>query len=224
MNLQLCIPYRPCPFHCPMCIAAHGNRYENLYAKDEKKYFKCLKKALDKTDGCVVLTGDTEPTLDRVWLEKVINFIKGYKDHKIEIQTHNYNLHKGYDFLNKVDVVAYSFTTRQDLTKLEKVKLFDSCINRCVLLTTIPVIKQLKEHFPIVWYIDRHFQQITIKLLQQGNGVEQNKYVGIYNVQKHQCQHIFDENDGRLWIDEDCQNSKHRYRVFREDEKLYKHW
>jgi len=173
MNLQVCIPYRPCPFHCPMCIVADGNLFRNLYKEDEKKYFKCLKKALDKTDGCVVLTGDTEPTLDRVWLEKVINFIKGYKGHKIELQTHNYNLHKGYDFLNRIDVVAYSFTTPEDISKVEKVKLFDTCINRSVILASRPVIKVLKEHYPIPFYIQKHFGQITFKLLQKGNGLDQ---------------------------------------------------
>lgn len=220
MNLQVCIPYRPCPFHCPMCIAADGNLYENLYKKDEEKYFKRLAKALDKTDGCVVLTGDTEPTLDKVWLEKVINFIKGYKGHKIELQTHNYNLHNGYEFLNNIDVVAYSFTTTNDLHRVENVKLFNG-INRAVILATKPVIKVLSEHYPLYYYIFKTFNQITVKLLQMGNGLSQNVFVKYNACTKEE---VYKVCGSTAWIDENCQNSKHRYRVFRENGKVYKHW
>ena len=56
MNLQVCLPYQPCWFNCPMCVArGHKHKYifDNLYASDKKKYLKALKKA-EETDELIV--------------------------------------------------------------------------------------------------------------------------------------------------------------------------
>ena len=218
MNLQLCVPYEKCPFHCPMCIAADGKKFNNLHESDRDLYFSRLAKALDKTDGNVVLTGDTEPTLNKKWLIDVIKFIKSYKGHKIEIQTHNYNLADGFEMLDLIDVVAYSITSPTELMKVNNLHRF-SGINRLVILGTKPNARKLQG-----FELPDGFQQVTIKLLQYGESDKANSIVDLIRATENMFEGIKFADGISVRIDTNCQESEKRYKVFRENGIRYKGW
>lgn len=222
MNLQLCIPYRPCPKGCPMCIAVRPKKYENLFAKNHMEYIGKLSVVMcQQKYETVVLTGDTEPTLDDWWLNKVITFfvLHTYKP-KIEIQTHNYNW-KG---LRGIDVNAFSVTSLQDLTELPSIRTKYG-INRLVVLGT----KELMAYFLREDVDLSNFQQLTIKALQ--HTASQVAFIDDY-IDKVKCDTaILDEVAEKyaalglqVKVDLDCQNSINRYAIFREDGEFYKTW
>ena len=47
MNLQLCSPYKKCPFNCPMCIAATDDgEVNNVFNLFEAEPFEYMKKRI----------------------------------------------------------------------------------------------------------------------------------------------------------------------------------
>ena len=144
MNLQLCSPYKKCPFNCPMCIAATDDgEVNNVFNLFEAEPFEYMKKVLEATinKDAVVITGDTEPTLFPEWISKMLKLLSlvDYNG-KIELQTKNYNL--GYflhDWANDgLTTVAYSATCPKDIDRIiEMMKTHSSyCKTRLVVLLT----------------------------------------------------------------------------------------
>ena len=222
MNLQVCVPYQKCPFKCPMCIASGRPIYENGYKNNYEDYMHNLIMAIGRYDTQdIVLTGNTEPTLDRTWMTTISRVIKNiYPNIPIELQTKNYNL-KGFN-LSNIDVLSYSITNSKEYLKawnFRKIKR----TNRLVILLTKEFDFLTADNFNAFG-----FEQITFKVLQYGADKVTNKWVdknkledltNIYNIVSR-----FNGSDTSVRIDTNCQNSVNRYKVFREDGITYKEW
>jgi len=215
------VPYRKCPFNCPTCIANGRKRFDNLYKEDEKKYIDTLKKEAINYDG-FVLTGDTDPTLNKNWLEDISKILYHYcNGGKIELQTRNYNLNN-YD-LTFIGVLSYSITNLSDYLKAWKFRKLSTGINRLVILLT--------KDFNILnvdTFNTMGFEQITFKVLHLSNDVETNEYIktnrmedytNIYEIVKH-----YNGTNVSVRIDENCQDSENRYKIFRSNGKIYNNW
>ncbi|RLI46137.1 hypothetical protein DRO61_09620, partial [Candidatus Bathyarchaeota archaeon] len=103
MNIQICVPYQKCPFNCPMCVANGRKVFNNLYKENGELY---LTKAFSKIVGSFndyVITGSTEPTLNKKWLTEILKLLEF---ENVELQTKNYNL-KGYN-LKYLNTLSYS--------------------------------------------------------------------------------------------------------------------
>lgn len=229
INLQVCIPYQKCPFKCPMCIADNAPHFNNLYKENETAYFAALDIALKNNNiRTVVLTGDTEPTLDYEWMNKVINFIKTkYPKVSTELQTHVYRNH--YLSAPNLGRICFSLTTVKDIEFFQKA--FSSYLPskvRMVILATGEVLDYLINN-----HVEFSCDQITFKLLQYTAYEQEEKDSFITN-------HRVAEDDPRLAklvlhygatafnrsivVDTNCQDSIGRYRIFREDGNVYLTW
>lgn len=222
MNLQLCIPYQPCPFGCPMCIASNPKRYDNLFEEDRQQYIEKLAIAMCKQQyQNVVLTGDTDPTLNTGWLIDVVAFLLRHT-HKVgvEIQTHNYT----WRGLNGINVNAFSITTLKDAARIPHIHTKYG-INRLVVLGT----QELLEHFLNKDIDLSAFQQITFKVLQlTASKVEDvdnyiNDVKGDFKLLE-QVAEKYSKLGFSVKLDWNCQDSFNRYAIFREDGKVYKTW
>lgn len=220
MNLQVCCPYKKCPFGCPTCIAATDYKYPygDIYFTDKERYLDILRSTIGKYDRYVI-TGDTEPTLFYDWIKDVCEVLKGQE---IELQTKNYNVN-----LNKIegliDTLAISIPTLKDWEKYQKMSgyLFSfSGKTRLVFLEVkeLEVEKVLNE--PIL------AEQITVKKLQmpvaaeERHAVERMKGNPIFwrfflNINKEICSVMYDEN---------CMDAKGRYKILRTDGNFYDSW
>lgn len=222
MNLQLCVPYQKCPFNCPTCIAVDNNKFKDLYHKDRDKYFKHLAKALKKCNGDIIITGATEPTLDLVWLGDVVRFIRdNYVGKKIELQTHNLKWVNNVDE-TYFDVISFSAINEKDLNTL----LTNDIDYAKIKYTLRIVILATRENY--LWLVGnpnkrKYVPQITIKDLQLTKNEEVNNYIINHRYSSSNYKNLT-FNTSSLRFDTDCQNSKFRYRVFREDGKLYRGW
>lgn len=222
MNLQVCIPYQKCPFKCPMCIASERPVYNNYYKENQEMYIEDMLCAIEDVEAHdIILTGNTEPTLDRNWFRVVSETIKNeFPNMPIELQTKNYNL-KGFN-LSKIDVLAYSIIDTRDYLKawsFRKIKR----TNRLVILLTKEFNFLTAKNFNAFG-----FDQITFKVLQYGVSEKNNKWVdenkmedlsNIYDIVDR-----FNGSETSVRIDTDCQESENRYRIFREDGNVYKEW
>lgn len=222
MNLQICIPYQVCPFKCPMCIASGRPIFENLYKSEYDFYIHQLEEALKNNDiEDIILTGNTDPTLDRNWLTKISEEVKKYyPSPKVELQTKNYNL-KNYN-LSNIDVLAYSITSVKDYLKAWSFRKIQRT-NRLSILLTKEFDFLTAENFNTFG-----FDQITFKVLHEGVDIEKNKWVqdnkmtdlsNIYDIINR-----FNGTETSVRIDTECENSIDRYLIFREDGELYKEW
>ena len=218
MNLQVCVPYEKCPFKCPTCIANGRELFENLYDSDLRKYEDSLYKTIhnSKIDNCII-TGNTEPTLNRHWLRDVLYILR---NKQTELQTRNYNL-KGYN-LKYLNVLAYSITDVRSYLKSWNFRKIKG-VNRLVILLTKEFDFLTAENFNTMG-----FEQITFKVLQPTADETTNKYIEknrmtdlteIYRIIER-----FNGSNVSVRIDTNCQDSENRYRVFREDGKLYRSW
>lgn len=220
MNLQVCIPYRKCPFRCPMCIATGRQKFDDLYSKNKDKYLKILKKEVVKYND-VILTGDTDPTLNREWLEDVISAIREVSPTKnIELQTRNYNL-KSYN-LDGLSTINYSITCLSDYLKAWNFRKING-INRLVILLTNDF-----QIFNTETFNPMGFEQITFKVLQYSADENVNQYIKTHKLENidniYRIMHKYNGTDISVRVDENCQDSENRYRIFRSDGKIYKGW
>ena len=220
MNLQVCIPYKKCPFNCPMCIATGRKKFDDLYYNNKNEYLRVLKeKVIEYKD--IILTGDTDPTLDREWLEDVISAIREIAPTKnIELQTRNYNL-KSYN-LDGLSTVNYSITCLSDYLKAWNFRNIEG-VNRLVILLTDEF-----EIFDTSTFNPMGFDQITFKVLQESADEGVNKYITrhkLKNIDKiYKIMNKYNGTDISVRVDENCQASENRYRIFRSDGKIYKNW
>lgn len=169
----------------------------------------------------VVLTGDTDPTLNIEWLKKVTRFLTLFK-YKVgvEIQTHNY-LWKG---LNGIAVNAFSITTLKDAARIPTIRTFTG-LNRLVVLGT----KELLQYFLENDVDLSEFQQLTLKALQHtASKVDAvDDYIDSVSCEETLLQQAaakFEDLGLQVKIDLNCQDAEGRYAIFREDGKLYNSW
>ena len=218
MNLQICVPYEPCPFNCPMCIARGRKVFENLYETYPARYFEELKFHIAKgTYDYFILTGNTDPTLNKQWLNDVSKFLSG---RHVELQTRNYNL-QSYD-LRHIETVAYSISTLKDYLKSWNFRKTERT-NRLVIMLTREFEILNPSNFNPMGY-----NQITFKKLQMSadpitnTWIKENEMVdsrGILDIVNH-----YNGTDVSVRIDANCQDSHGRYEIFREDAQIYKTW
>lgn len=222
MNLQLCIPYQKCPFGCPMCIASNPKHYDNLFAANSAAYLGGLGATmLRRKYQDVVLTGDTDPTLNIEWLKRVARFLTNFK-YKVgvEIQTHNY-FWKG---MEGIAINGFSITTIKDAARIPSIRTFTG-LNRLVVLGT----KELLQYF-LENNVDlSEFQQLTLKALQHtaskvGTVDEYIDSVSCEETLLQQAAKKFENLGLQVKVDLNCQDAEGRYAIFREDGKLYKSW
>lgn len=222
MNLQVCIPFQKCPFGCPMCIASNPKNYTNLFKVNPAAYLGGLGLTMSNHKyKDVVLTGDTDPTLDPEWLKRVTRFLANFK-YKVgvEIQTHNYTW-KGMD---GITVNAFSITTLKDAARIPSIHT-TAGLNRLVVLGT----KELLQYF-LENNIDlSEFQQLTLKALQHtASKVDTvDDYIDSVSCEETLLQQAaakFEELGLQVKIDLNCQDAEGRYAIFREDGKLYNSW
>lgn len=218
MNLQVCVPYEKCPYNCPMCIASGRKQFKNEYDEDEEYYFSQLEKIADNYDNFII-TGATDPTLNKAWLENIIDIL--YRFGNVELQTRNYNL-KGFD-LKGLSTLAYSITTIKDFLRAWKFKKLENGNNRLVILLTKEFDFLTADNFNPMGY-----NQITFKVLQKTADEKTNKWIdenemkdfaNIYNIINK-----YNGEEVSVRIDTNCQDSHGRYEIFREDGLLYKKW
>lgn len=225
MNLQLCAPYVPCPFNCPMCIAAKAPRFNNVYEKNKKAYFYELTKALISLNiTTVVLTGDTEPTIQRDWLRNVIEFLKKefpYID--IELQTHVYRQYLG------ADISCYSITTARDMVDFIHSPVRNHENSRVVFLATEEIITNLYNDKKVCKMFAA--RQITFKILQPTayHSHEEDHYIEFRGVKAEDKRlkrlvRRFKFKRKSVRLDVNCQAAEGRYKIFREDGNVYSSW
>ena len=222
MNLQVCIPYQRCPFGCPMCIASNPKHYNNLFAVNSAAYLGGLGATmLRRKYQDIVLTGDTDPTLNLEWLKRVARFLTNFK-YKVgvEIQTHNY----GWKGMDGIAINAFSITTLKDAARIPTIHTTTG-LNRLVVLGTKELLQFFLEND-----IDlSEFRQLTLKALQHtASKVDAvDDYIDSVSCEEallRQAAAKFEDLGLRVKIDLNCQDSEGRYAIFREDGKLYNSW
>ena len=171
----------------------------------------------------VVITGTNEPMQSKKCVSDICDIVKtANKDIQIELQTHYY---KQDDVYNKIDVVAYSIS---DIKLLNRIKPIGK-IQRYVLIMTDSYNGYSLDE--ILKLIPDSVKQITFKKLIDTNGVnlKVDKYISIHSIDDKTLNRLIidvDNYKGDLSIrmDLDCMNCEGRYKIFREDGKVYDNW
>ena len=227
-SLQVVTPHMECIFNCPFCIARghkHNNHFVNNYHDNFNLWKDNLIKVIHDNDDLkyVVITGTNEPMQSRECVKDIIDTVRGAnKDIQIEIQTRYY---KPDELYNKLDVVAYSIS---DINLLNKIKPIGNTIRYVIIMTDSFNDYSLND---ILKLIPKGVNQVTFKKLIDSHGV--NKMVDEY-ISKH---HISDETLDRLGkdisnykgnlsirLDMECMKCDGRYKIFREDGRVYDDW
>lgn len=235
MNLQLCSPYKKCPFNCPMCIAATDdgevNNVFNLFEAEPFEYMKRVIEAV-RDKETVVITGDTEPTLFPQWISKMLKLLSlmDYEG-KIELQTKNYNL--GYYLpdwaADGLTTVAYSATCVKDIDRVfEMIKSYvGGCRTRLVVLLTEENVDYLFHKVNIRDF--KQFSEITFKVLQSPNCEEANKVV--HNIKYYDenklsliLETLREHTNCSVRVDTNCMEAEGRYEILRINGETYKTW
>lgn len=220
MNLQVSMPYETCPFKCPMCISNGRKRFPDLYSTNREDYLnKLTKLASSNKYNDFIITGASDPTLNRHWLSDVLKTLENYRT---ELQTKNYNM-GGYE-LHNLFVLAYSITNSKEYLQSWKLRKLSSAKNRLVILLTKDFSFLTAENFNSMGY-----QQITFKVLQPTEDKKTNKWIennamtDLTNI--YEIVNTFNGNkDVSVRLDSSCQDSHGRYEIFRADGKLYESW
>ncbi len=221
-SLQITVPYQTCPFKCPFCIAnnpAVMTKFENKTT--ERKYWEQFA-ALVKTYSNLVITGDTEPTLNIEWVKKVARVAKKYNPKiNVEIQTKNFNPLTLDRIMveNNIDVYSFSVDSVRQLRIAEQLKVPKGKIKRLTLL--LSGLLDLEHANP------KSFEQITIKYLQKGDNEEINNWIENHKFsQDEELQKFIEKYNGAasVMVDENCMISENRYQIYRENGKIYNTW
>ncbi len=227
-SLQVVTPHIKCIFNCPFCIAK-GHKHRNNFVNNYENNFELWKNNLirvineNKDLKYVVITGTNEPMQSKKCVSDICNIVKtANKDIQIELQTHYY---KQDDVYNKIDVVAYSIS---DIKLLNRIKPIGK-IQRYVLIMTDSYNGYSLDE--ILKLIPDSVKQITFKKLIDTNGVnlKVDKYISIHSIDDKTLNRLIidvDNYKGDLSIrmDLDCMNCEGRYKIFREDGKVYDNW
>ncbi len=222
MNLQITVPYQTCPFKCPFCIANNPkvmSKFENK--TNDSEYWQELHKVLlSGSYTNLVITGDTEPTLNIKWIEKVCETARvANKSINIELQTKNFNSKTIATLLEKssIDVYGFSVDNIEQFERVEKIQTGAAIKRLTLLLNNLIDLDQINT---------KTFQQITVKYLQMGENDKINEWISKNQFRKHQTLNNFIERHKHtsLMLDENCMISENRYNIFRENGKVYKNW
>lgn len=231
-SLQIVVPFQTCPFRCPFCIANNPKvetAFVNLYESDKNMYFRLLATVLNENPNLktVVLTGDTEPTLNMPWLIEVAQFIASHnRSIKIELQTKNTNTQTIETLLKKtkIDVYGFSVDTESQFYQALRTGL-DYFTNPQVAEKRLTLLLNSKLNLD---KINAHgfFSQVTIKYLQKGDNPKINKWVDEHRFTDMDSLKRFIKRHSTLsvMVDENCMASEGRYSIFRSDGFLYKTW
>lgn len=221
-SLQITVPFKTCPFKCPFCIANNPkvmSKFENRTSDSE--YWQELHKVLSN-DGYtnLVITGDTEPTLDLKWIEKVCETARvANKSINIELQTKNFNSKTVATLLEKssIDVYGFSVDSVEQLERVEKIEVGAATKRLTLLLNNLIDLNEINA---------KTFHQITVKYLQMGENEEINEWIAKNQFRKHETLNNFIERHKHtsLMLDENCMIAENRYHIFRENGKIYRTW
>ena len=227
-SLQIVTPHIECIFNCPFCIAKghkHDNNFVNNYEHNFELWKKNLIKVIKDNDDLkyVVITGTNEPMQSKKCVSDIIDIVRSTnRNIQIELQTHYY---KPDNIYNKLDVVAYSIS---DIKLLDKIKPMGKTQRYVLIMTDSYNGYTLNE---ILKLIPNSVKQITFKRLINTNGVnlEVDKYIDSYSINDNTLNKLIDDvnkYNGNLSIrmDLDCMNCEGRYKIFREDGKVYDNW
>lgn len=223
MNLQITVPYQTCPFKCPFCIANNPNvqsKFSDVYTMNKNQYFKNLLKVIvEQKITTVVLTGDTEPTLNMVWVYEVSNFVKAVEPNmQIEIQTKNFSVNTLRELaLTPIDIIALSIDKASQLDKVNQIAL-DGKLKRATVV--------LNSEFKPSQADFSGFDQITFKAIQKGDNTEINQWID-----EHQFTGLGELAEimrkypnASFFYDENCMITENRYIIFRSDGMVYNTW
>ena len=227
-SLQVVTPHIECIFNCPFCIAKghkHDNNFVNNYDNNFELWKNNLIKVINENKDlkCVVITGTNEPMQSRECVNDITQIVRNTnKDIQVELQTRYY---KQNDVYNKLDVVAYSIS---NVNLLNKIKPMGKTQRYVLIMTDSYNGYTLNE---ILKLIPNSVKQITFKRLINTNGVnlEVDKYIDSYSINDNTLNKLIDDvnkYNGNLSIrmDLDCMNCEGRYKIFREDGKVYDNW
>lgn len=223
MNLQITVPYQTCPFKCPFCIANDPNvqsKFDNAYHFNKNIYFKKLLDTLIKHEiTTVVLTGDTEPTLNMEWVNEVATFVKAVMPQvAIEIQTKNFNHNILRELaLSPIDVIALSFDTHEQIKRVQGIALNGKVKRATVVLNSEFNVKEADF---------KDFQQVTFKAMQQGNNDKINSWINdhLFNDYDVVAEVMRSNPNISFFYDENCMITTDRYLIFRSDANIYNDW
>lgn len=227
-SLQVVTPHIDCIFNCPFCIAK-GHKHNNSFINNYKFNFELWKNNLidiiKNNDDLkyIVITGTNEPMQSGECVNDIIDIVKSTnRDIQIELQTHYY---KQDDVYNKLDVVAYSIS---DIKLLDKIKPMGK-IQRYVLIMTDSYNGYTLNE--ILKLIPNSVKQITFKRLIDTNGInrEVDEYIKYHSIDSDTLNNLISDVDSysgdlSIRMDLDCMNATCRYKVFREDGKIYNNW
>lgn len=227
MNLQVCVPYQPCLYNCPMCVArGHKHKYifDNLYGQNKKKYLRLLARAVRRLDkgASVILTGECDPTQDMNFCKDVISVVrKVRKDIRIELQTRNYLYGRDGDYLD-LDVLSYSVVSLRGYQNARNYYKDWIITNRMVIL----LVKGLEPYLDNEHFDTKGFDQVTFKTLQYSEDPEVNAWIDKYKMSEEGVEAVRGiVRDGiSIRVDTSCQDGTGRYYIFRSDGKVYKTW
>lgn len=249
MNLQITVPYRTCPFKCPFCIANNPNtlgKYENLYVSDKKAYFEALDTTIKQLylgnyfkPITIVITGDTEPTLNEVWLQEVVNHIRSKHEiaiASVELQTANITWVDKY-FKSEIpmlfDVIGLSIYNEQQIEYAMESELYRQDKHTFVRPTIILNSAIYEARLGVVsWHSLSKYKQVTFKVLQDSDNPQIQAWIERNKFKDYQMR-LLDHDIAKLVyegvsvkLDRDCMDTKggQRYVIFRENGKLYKDW
>jgi adenine C2-methylase RlmN of 23S rRNA A2503 and tRNA A37 len=223
MNLQITVPYQTCPFKCPFCIANNPkvqSIFSDVYTLNKNQYFKNLLKAVFDNDiTTIVITGDTEPTLNMLWFNEVASFIKAIAPQvKIELQTKNFNLNTLREVaLSPIDVIALSIDKNSQLEKLSEIHLNGKLKRATVVLNSEFEPSQANFY---------GFDQVTFKEIQKGENEEINKWIDEHRFNKLDklAELVSKYPNASFFYDKNCMVAENRYLIFRSDGMIYTNW
>lgn len=248
MNLQITVPYRTCPFKCPFCIANNPNtlgKYNDLYSTDKKAYFSALDETIKRLylanyfkPITIVVTGDTEPTLNQPFLVDVVSHIREHHSiaiESIELQTANTTYVRGYLRDNAImfDVIGLSMYNEQQIEYAMESELYRQDKHTFVRPTIILNSAIYEARLGVVsWDSLRKYKQVTFKVLQDSDNPQIQAWIEKNKFKDYQMR-LLDHDIAKLVyagvsvrVDRDCMDTKggQRYVIFRENGKLYKDW
>lgn len=227
-SLQVVTPHMECIFNCPFCIAK-GHKHDNVFVNNYLYNYDLWKNNLIKVINdnkdlkYVVITGTNEPMQSKECVNDIIDIVRGVdKDIQIELQTHYY---KQDDIYNKLDVVAYSIA---NINLLKKIRPTGTIIRYVIIMTDTFNGYSLYE---IIKLIPKNVKQITFKRLIDTNGVNKkvDDYILNHKINDDTLYKLKDDiqkYSGELSIrlDMECMHCEGRYKIFRENGKLYNNW
>lgn len=227
-SLQVLTPHLKCIFDCPFCISK-AHKHENVFYDNYTNNFELWKENLinviksNQDLKYVVITGTNEPMQSQECVKDIINIVRDTnKDIQIEIQTHYYRPNIIY---NMLDVVAYSIS---DFETIEKIRPMGK-IQRYVIILTDDFNNYSLDD--IIKRLPKSVTQLTFKILQDSNGAikDFDEYIATHRASENFYNRLENDinnyhGDLSIFFDKNCMDTSDRYKIYREDGKIYNDW